>query len=203
MVTVGSIALSGLLRCSCSAGDEATPPTLCLGFTELPVISFKLHLEGKALSLGNDTVRAWLQRQLERWLRAQAVLPNQVQFELPSGMLATPPSPEERALQRLLALACDEGDGPRWQLSAELALAIGADICELRRRPEGAAGTPGWATPEWEWATALVLALLQLSHHERSELWEGVVEARREAMPPELMRAAMERVCALGCVMGS
>ena len=75
VVTVSAVKIDGRLQCCCCVGDgvaQHEPPTARVGFKHLPEISFEMSLQGKALSLGSDVVRAWLQRQIERGLRAQA-----------------------------------------------------------------------------------------------------------------------------------
>ena len=48
------------------------------------------------------------------------------------------------------------------------------------------------------WATALVIATLQLPFHDRAVAWNELIEGRRDAIPRELMRKAMEAVCEHG-----
>ena len=50
---------------------------------------------------------------------------------------------------------------------------------------------------EWEWATALVIALLQLRYHACTARWSPLVEARRGATSAALMRRGMEAACDL------
>ena len=93
---------------------------------------------------------------------------------------------------RLLSLRTDTQSGPCWSLDAPLAQALGVSLVELETRmpPTSAYGSR-------EWATTLVIALLQLRYHDRADRWASLVEVRRNATPPELMRSAMEAVCAL------
>ena len=51
-----------------------------------------------------------------------------------------------------------------------------------------------------EWATALVVALLQLRYHDKLPVWSSLVEERRDSLPRELMRSAMESICELVAV---
>ena len=58
-------------------------PTLAAGFKRMPDLAFEISLAGKALSLGSETLRAWLQRQIERTIKDKAVLPKAITLELP------------------------------------------------------------------------------------------------------------------------
>lgn len=51
-----------------------------------------------------------------------------------------------------------------------------------------------------DWATSLVIALLQLRYHDRISVWGHVIEVRHHSFPRALMRAAMEAVCELVAV---
>ena len=116
---------------------------------------------------------------------------------LPSAEPKPPPSVDTDPVMRVLALRADTHAGPCWALDADLASALGAPLAELARgRPEDAAPT------EWEWATTLVIALLQLRYHDRASLWAPIVDVRRRAMTPQLMRYGMEAVCALQLSLG-
>jgi len=82
---VGEIRFDGVVQCCLLAGDgPAAQPSCRVGFKRLPEIRFELGIANKALSPGSDTLRSWLQRQLERWVRAVAVLPQTVSIRLPS-----------------------------------------------------------------------------------------------------------------------
>ena len=66
------------------------------------------------------------------------------------------------------------------------------------RRPKEGSTAPRTTVPtDVERGTTLVLALLQLRYHDLTNIWSPVVEARRNATPQVLMRAAMEAICAL------
>ena len=93
---------------------------------------------------------------------------------------------------RLLELRTDAPAGPLWAFDAALAAALGVGLLQLEQhRP------PADVASEGEWATTLVIALLTLRYHDRADRWAPIVEARRNATPPQLMRAGMETVCAL------
>jgi hypothetical protein len=280
VMAVGSVRFDGLVRCTCvglgqppgNQGAPSAPTEVQLGLRHPPEVSFEIGLAGKALSLGSDTLRAWLQRQLDRVLRSHAVLPQAIRIPIGGGMLggaagvggvgsaagaggggacpylgptgagqaagmsarcgsgsglaplcapvrkagsacvplgaaadaslgaaagASVPeggSSERRAaLSRLLSLRLDmrtiDGLGPRWRLDEHLAHALGGrPLAALGAgRPEG--------TEEWEWATALVLAQLQLEYHDAAATWAALCDAQRRALPPRLMRGAMEAMC--------
>ena len=61
-VVVGGLQVQGHLICKWSPGTAE--PALTVGFKQLPQLHFELSLAGKALSLGSETLRAWLQRQV-------------------------------------------------------------------------------------------------------------------------------------------
>ena len=243
VMAVGSIRLDGLIRCSCpllGSPSRANVDTanskameLHIGFRDMPEIAFEIGLAGKALSLGSDTLRAWLQRQLERCLRARAVLPEVIKVQLNSPH--TPAKSEEESLrcdanrtevgdggshsdssttQRakaacmaadqierasreedlrfLLSLRLDmrtiEGIGPRWALNEGLAGALGVSLSELKaRRPVEA--------EDWEWATALVFAQLQLRFHDFAASWTSLCEGQRKAIDMGTQHGAMEVLC--------
>ena len=105
----------------------------------------------------------------------------------------------QHALQRLLSLRVDTPSGPTWLPNDDLAQALGAPLHELRaRRLKVGSTAPRTTVPtDVEWGTTLVLALLQLRYHDLTNIWSPVVEARRNATPQVLMRAAMEAICAL------
>ena len=81
--TVSNLKLRGTLCCRWT--PTASPPALTVGFKGMPEVAFELALAGKALSLGSDTLRAWLQRQLRRQLTERCVLPKMVEISLPSA----------------------------------------------------------------------------------------------------------------------
>ena len=108
----------------------------------------------------------------------------------PSSLLT--PTPPSR--QALLALRVDSHAGPCWELDERLANALGAPLAALQaRRPPSIAGE----SEAWQWGTTLVLALLQLRHHDRANAWSALVEVRRNGISTELMRCGMEVVCDL------
>ena len=76
---------------------------------------------------------------------------------------------------------------------------MGVPLCTLEARTPAFDSLGGRASSS-DWATVLVIALLQLRYHDRLPLWSEVVELRRHAFPRELMRAAMEAVCELVAV---
>ena len=75
--------------------------------------------------------------------------------------------------------------------------AEGLESLEVRRPVIEATGEV--AGPA-EWATALVVALLQLRYHDKLPVWSSLVEERRDSLPRELMRSAMESICELVAV---
>ena len=81
VVAIGSLKLKGTMQCKWCP-DEARP-TIAAGFKRMPDLAFDISLAGKALSLGSETLRAWLQRQIERTLKEKVVLPKAVTVELP------------------------------------------------------------------------------------------------------------------------
>ena len=91
VVSITAFHLHGELQCCCSGGGDGARArgarTLRVGFKRLPEIAFEIALqsERKVLSLGTDTLRAWLARQLEKTLRARAVLPNAIEVPLPGS----------------------------------------------------------------------------------------------------------------------
>ncbi len=98
VVTVSAVKIDGRLQCCCCVGDgvaQHEPPTARVGFKHLPEISFEMSLQGKALSLGSDFVRALLQLQIERGLRAQA--PRISAASRPPSAARCPPRPADLA----------------------------------------------------------------------------------------------------------
>ena len=269
VVAVGSLSLSGLLVCRYT--PEEAQPKLHVGFKRPPNVHFDVSIAGKALSLGSETLRAWLQRQLDQALREHLVLPRTVSIPLPflrgsaggtplataalapaatpagativGGPAATQPSPsspassllpsmalpdfdlffatppaergtagapaaspaseaasqEEAALRRLLGLREESYTGPTWLLDARLAELLGVPLPVLERRRPVLEASGEIAEPR-DWATSLVIALLQLRYHDRISMWGSLIEVRRHAFPRALMRAAMETVCELVAV---
>jgi hypothetical protein len=225
-VAVTAVRVQGALVVRWTPHDES--PKLYVGFKRLPTIAFDVSLSGKALSLGSDTLRAWLHKQLDRALLAHCVLPKALDAELPflrppSGTdaeaslgagAASPATHEDpgmgddlggwdsamqqdASLRQLLGLRTDSFLGPTWILDAALAAQLGVPLAELEARtPRREGGGDGRADLD-DWATALVIALFQLRYHDRASAWSALVEARRNAFPRELMRAAMETVCEL------
>ena len=251
-VAVTAVRVQGALVLRWTPHEEA--PKLHVGFKRLPTIGFDVSLSGKALSLGSDTLRAWLHKQLDRALLAHCVLPKELEADLP--FLRLPPGAEavplsrggaegghgvgavspvgrgggggggeqlvdmlsheglglgvdlggwdaavsqDESLRQLLGLRMDSFLGPTWVLDEALAAQLGVPLAELvdrAPRREGGGGGDGRADLD-DWATALVIALFQLRYHDRASAWSALVEARRNAFPRELMRAAMETVCEL------
>ena len=104
---------------------------------------------------------------------------------------------QDASLRELLALRSDSFLGPTWILDEALASLLGVPLAELVvRAPRREGGGDGRADLD-DFGTALVIALFQLRHHDRASAWSALVEARRNAFPRELMRAAMETVCEL------
>ena len=81
VVAVGSLRLSGLLVCRYT--PEAERPMLVVGFKKAPAVHFDVSIAGKALSLGSETLRSWLHRQLDKALRDHLVLPKTLEIPLP------------------------------------------------------------------------------------------------------------------------
>jgi len=81
VVAVGALKAQGLIMAKWTPGTAE--PQLQLGFKTLPKLTFDVQLVGKALSLGSDTLRAWLVRQTEKALLAHWVLPNLFVLDLP------------------------------------------------------------------------------------------------------------------------
>ena len=277
VVAVGSLRLSGLLVCRYT--PEAERPMLVVGFKKAPAVQFDVSIAGKALSLGSETLRSWLHRQLDKALRDHLVLPKTLEIPLPflrgaaggspstgvSPLTAVPssaeplrsaggqptpaptsctpvqpasfpsledvvigdtrmgdfpfgrartPSPsmssppaaegageeddaEDAVLRALLALRVDSDEGPAWNLDQQLADMLGVPLRKLEeRRPPLETALGALAEPN-DWATALVIALLQLRHHDRLPAWSALVEVRRHSFARELQEAAMECICEL------
>ncbi|KAL1521908.1 hypothetical protein AB1Y20_021558 [Prymnesium parvum] len=193
-VTIRSLRLNGTLQCKWSPhGDR---PTLSAGFKRMPEVGFDIALAGKALSLGSETLRAWLHRQVERALKEKVVLPKAVSVELPlfRGVRNSTQASTPRIGRALLALRVDSHAGPCWELDERLARALGAPLWRLEsRKPAHLEG----ASARWQWGTTLVLAMLQLRYHDRANAWSSLVEVRRNGIGTELMRCGMEVVCDL------
>ena len=81
MLNVTGFKVSGAIKAKWTAGSAS--PTLELGFIQLPKLTFDVIAVGKALSLGSDTLRAWLVRQTEKAVNAHLVLPKVFVLELP------------------------------------------------------------------------------------------------------------------------
>ena len=116
------------------------------------------------------------------------------------GVYTRPPSTELEAIRALLALYTHgedgEDEGPTWHLDERLAslLRVPLPVLEERRPTLEAAAS---RVDQSEWATALVIAMLQLRFHDHASCWGAVIEARHRGMPRELMRRAMEAICEL------
>lgn len=215
VVAVAALRVNGLLVCRST--PETETPALSIGFKTLPSVSFSVSLAGKALSLGEPTLRSWLQRQVEKALVGHCVLPQTVEVPLfgaqaggpaatpatatPSSAAASPADPDstyadegDASLRTLLNLRSDSYAGPTWQLDEALAQLIGVPRAELASRAPMLESAGARAEPT-EWATALVIAMLQLRYHDRANAWSALVETRRSGLPRDLMRAAMEAVC--------
>ena len=108
---------------------------------------------------------------------------------------ATEPLESDELLRSLLALRTDSYSGPSWPLDTRLASLLRVPLPELFLAMPAEVSAGGQSCEPDEWATALVITLLQLRHHDRAGVWSALVEVRRHSIPRELMRAAMTFVC--------
>lgn len=67
VVAVGALRLNGVVVCRYTPTEAQ--PQLIVGFKYPPSVHFDVSIAGKALSLGSETLRAWLQRQLDKALK--------------------------------------------------------------------------------------------------------------------------------------
>lgn len=105
---------------------------------------------------------------------------------------------------RLLALLAQQRTDGAWPLDSRLAAALGAPLGALQAAMPAELeeslleeGTEADATPAKSWASALVLAVLRLRHHDALHAWQPRA-ALAEQLPASLQRAAMEAVISLG-----
>lgn len=205
-VAIDELRLSGLLVCHWT--PQESRPKLILGFKKMPSLLFEVNIAGKALSLGSETLRAWLQRQVGKLLRERVVLPQTLELELPfhrggsdeddaaDAAAEAAALAEDEALGSLLGLRTDSAAGPTWELDERLASQLHVPLGSLEQRRPMLEGNPFPVEPD-EWATSLVIAVLQLRFHDRLPMWSELVETRRQQLPHEVLRAGLQTVCDL------
>ena len=114
---------------------EDAEQVLHAAFKKMPNIGFDVSLAGKALSLGSDTLRAWLTRQLERALASHCVLPQTLDVGLPfprdGGFVASAPQ----------HIAGSPSSSPA---DGRSATAVGSSSCHEVDRSHSSSTDSGW-----------------------------------------------------------